>query len=90
MEINYINVRIKKGFGTKKVAKQVKDDDMVPVEGEYELGNANPEHRGIYGDPPKPNISEEGYKRKYFEEQTRALEKETTAEMMYKATYSQY
>ena len=63
METTYINLRIKKGFGTKKVAKQVKDDEMLPIEGEYEWGNATPEHRGIYGEPPKPNVSEEGYKK---------------------------
>ena len=63
MEVRYIDARIKRGFGTKKVAKQAKDDDMLPIEGEYEWGNASPEYRGIYGDPPRPNVSEEGYKK---------------------------
>ena len=90
MEINYINLRIKKGFGLKKIAKQVKDEDNEPVEGQYVWGNASPEHRGIYGDPPKPNVPEQGYKRKYFGEQTRILDKESTAEMLYKAAYSQH
>ena len=90
MEINYINLRIKKGFGIKKTAKQVKDEDNEPVEGQFVWGNASPEHRGIYGDPPKPHVPEQGYKRKYFEEQTRILDKESTAEMLYKAAYTQH
>ena len=90
MEVRYINARIKRGFGTKRVAKQAKDDDMLPKEGEYEWGNANPEYRGVYGDSLRPNISEEGYRKKYWEGQTRDLDKETTANMMYKAAYSQY
>ena len=67
MEVRYINARIKRGFGTKKVAKQARDDESHAKEGELEWGNANPEHRGVYGDPPCPNIAEDGYKKKYWE-----------------------
>ena len=44
---------------------------------------------GVYGDPPKPG-PEQGLKRKYFEEQTRHLDKDSTAEMLYKTAYSQH
>ena len=90
MEVRYINARKKRGFGTKKVAKQARDEESNPKEGEFEWGNANPEHRGVYGHTPCPNIAEDGYRKKYWEGQTRELEKETTANMLYKATYCQF
>ena len=88
IEINYINLRIKKGFGITKHAKQIKEDDGQ-LTGKYTWGNARPQHRGVYGDPPKPN-SEQGRKRKYFAEQTRDLDKDTTSEMLYKTAYTQH
>ena len=65
MEICYISQRIKRGYGTKKCAKQLYDDDGNKREGKFEWGNAHPSYRGAYGDPPRPHVAVEGYKTKY-------------------------
>ena len=88
MEIRLINLRIKRGYGTVKCAKQLYDDEGYALDGKYEWGNPGPTHRGTYGDPPKPNIAEEGCKKKCWPEQKAALSKDTTANMLYKAAYS--
>ena len=84
MEVNLINLRIKKGYATTKHAKQVKDEDGEPT-GEYVWGNARPTHRGDIGDPPKPA----GHIDKYFPEQSRDINGATIAEMLYKTAYTQ-
>ena len=87
MEVNYINLRIKKGYATIKNAKQIKDGDGE-LTGEYAWGNARPPYRGDIGDPPKPTY-EKGSIAKYFPEQTRELNRDTTKEMLYKTAYTQ-
>ena len=82
MEIKLINLRIKRGYGTNKCAKQVHDDEGQPIYGRYEWGNMGPTHRGDYGDPPKPNIAEQGYKKKYWPEQKAVLSQTTTENMI--------
>ena len=45
MEIEYVNLRIKKGYGVNIVAKPIKGKDGNKITGEYMWGNANPKNK---------------------------------------------
>ena len=58
MDVELVNLRIKKGYGCTKIAKPVKDKDGQNVPNEFIWGNANPQNKGGFGDPPEKSPTE--------------------------------
>ena len=89
MEVDYVNLRIKKGYGVTKVAKPVKDKNNQNIPDQYVWGSAHPKNRGEFGDPPVKGPNE-GPTYNYWPEQKALLNKGTTTNMLYKAVYTRH
>ena len=72
MDVELVNLRIKKGYGITKIAKPVQDKDGQNVPNEYGWGSANPKNKGGFGDPPEKSLNE-GPTYKFWPEQKAAL-----------------
>ena len=88
MDVEYVNLRIKKGYGVTKAAKPIKAKDGNNIPGEFMWGNANPKNKGGFGDPPDVDPRQGSYT--YWLGQKAALNEHTTTNMLYKACYTPY
>ena len=89
MDVESVNLRIKKGYGTIKVAKPIKGKDGQNIPGEFISGNANPKNKGEYGDPPEFD-PRHGPVYTYWPAQKAVLNEHTTTDQLYKALYTPY
>ena len=88
MEIEYVNLRIKKGYGVNKVAKPIKGKDGHNIPGEFMWGNANPKNKQEFGDPPVTDPTKGSHV--FWPGQKAALNEHTTNNMMYKTFYTPF
>ena len=89
IDVELVNLRIKKGYGTTKIAKPIKGKDGQNIPGEYMWGNANPKNKGEYGDPPEFD-PRQGPVYTFWQAQKAALNEHITTDQLYKALYTPY
>ena len=89
MDVELVNLRIKKGYGTTKVAKHIKGKDGQIIIGEFMWGNSNPKNTCEFGDPPEYD-PKTGPVYKYWPAQKAELNEHTTKDQLYKAMFTPY